>query len=118
MSDKFDLHGRRLVLSRNSAGADAAAGGTIFHFRQQGRVVWATYEGGGIEQGLFLAKSDGGEGLEFRFQQITAAGEFRTGRGVSRIEVLGDGRLRLHDRWEYTSGGSGSGEAVLEELRG
>ncbi len=115
MSGRFTLNDRRLVLASNSAGADAAAGGTIFHFRQRGRVVWATYEGGGIELGLFLAQSDGGDRLDFRFEQITAAGEFRTGRGVSRIEDLGDGRLRLRDVWEYTSGGSGSGEAVLEE---
>ena len=116
MSDKFDLNGRRLVLSSNSEGADAAAGGTVFHFRQRGRVVWATYEGGGIELGLFLAKSDGGDRLDFRFEQLTSAGEFRTGRGVSRIEDLGGGRLRLRDLWEYTSGGAGSGEAVLEEM--
>lgn len=115
MSDKFDLNERRLILASNSAGADAAAGGTIFHFHQRGRVVWATYEGGGIELGLFLAKFDEGNRLDFRFEQLTSAGEFRTGRGVSLIEGLGDGRLRLRDVWEYTSGGSGSGEAVLEE---
>ncbi|HEV3467865.1 MAG TPA: hypothetical protein VG148_00980 [Pyrinomonadaceae bacterium] len=116
MSDEFDLNERRFVLSSNSAGADAAAGGTVFHFRQRGRVVWATYEGGGIELGLFLAKSEGGDRLDFRFEQVTAAGEFRTGRGVSSVEDLGGGRLRLRDLWEYTSGGTGSGEAVLEEV--
>lgn len=116
MSDKFNLNERRFILASNSAGADAAAGGTIFHFRQRGLIVWATYEGGGIELGLFLGESDGGRRLNFRFDQITATGELRSGRGVSQIQDLGDGRLRLRDVWEYTSGASGSGEAVLEEL--
>jgi hypothetical protein len=28
-----------------------------------------------------------------------------------------DGRLRLHERWQWTSGDGASGESVIEEVR-
>ena len=34
----------------------------------------------------------------------------------SQLEVLPDGRYRLHEKWRWTSGDSSSGESVVEEL--
>ena len=39
-----------------------------------------------------------------------------SGRCHSRIEVLDDGRLRMHETWEWTSQ-PGNGTSVIEEIR-
>ena len=41
----IDYHDRRFRSIANSATGDVGAG-TVFHYRQHARVVWATYEGG------------------------------------------------------------------------
>ncbi|MDQ3803204.1 MAG: n-acetylglutamate synthase [Acidobacteriota bacterium] len=116
MSTSFNLNDRHFILAGNSAAGDAPAGTARFHFRQEGDAVWATYQGGAIVLGLLLARADERGELDVRFQQLTAAGELKTGRGLSRVEVLPDARLRLRETWEFTSGATGGGEAVFEEI--
>jgi hypothetical protein len=115
MPVKTNYGGRHLVITSNTAG-DAVAGETLFHFHQEGDVVWATYEGGNITLGHLLGRVDGEGRLDLRFQQITTAGELKTGRGVAIPEALPDGRLMLRDSWRFTSGVGGV--AVFEEVKG
>jgi hypothetical protein len=46
---------------------------------------------------------------------VNRDGETASGRCESRIEVLDDGRLRLHERWHWESR-TGSGTAAVEEV--
>lgn len=39
-----------------------------------------------------------------------------TGRCHSVPEVLADGRIRLHEQWQWTSGNQSKGESVIEEI--
>ena len=115
----IDLDGRTLRLTANSGGV-ARAGETLFTFRQSGSVFWGSYTGGHIVRGVLLGQhEDGTHGAaHFRFQQIDAAGVYRAGAATTRIERDARGRIVMHDRWHYTAGGEGSGEAVLEEITG
>ena len=70
--------------------------------------------GGGIRLG-FLVGTVTGDVLSFRYAQVTASGETATGHSTDRVELLPDGRLRLHETWEWDSR-PGSGTSVLEEL--
>jgi hypothetical protein len=99
----------------NSEGGDVG-GETLFHYRQQGDVVWATYEGGAVRFGTLtaLVREDGR--LDVRYQQVAASGEFKAGRCVSVPEVLPDGRLCLHESWRWTEGGVGSGHSRVIEV--
>lgn len=91
---------------------------TVFHYRQDGSIVWATYKGGAIRFGSLIAQVCAEGSLEMRYQHINDVGEFRHGRCRSRPEVLEDGRLRLHERWEWLSGDGSKGESVIEEIAG
>ena len=51
-----------------------------------------------------------------RYQHLSADGRWKTGHCRSRPERLADGRLRVHERWQWTDGAEGSGESVIEEL--
>ena len=91
---------------------------TTFHYRQEGQVVWAIYSGGSVLYGTLLAKADSAGNLDMRYQHLTRDGGFKTGRCQSRPELLPDGRLRLHEHWEWTSGAEGAGVSIVEEIAG
>ena len=88
---------------------------TEFRFRQADGMVWGRYSGGGIRMGFFVGTSDGTT-LRFRYTQLNIAGQTASGSTVDRIEVLTDGRVRLHEQWAWDSR-EGSGTSILEEVR-
>jgi hypothetical protein len=98
--------------SSQSSGGDLAAG-TVYHYRQQGDVVWATYEGPGILFGTVLGQVAPDGTLTLRHQHLSPEGSFRTGSRRVRPEILPDSRVRLHEEWE---GDGGAGRAVTEEI--
>jgi hypothetical protein len=94
------------------------SGETRFHYHQRGTLVWATYEGGGVTVGHLVATVDDEGVLDMRYHHVNAAGELMTGRCRSTPERLADGRLRLHEEWQWTSGDGSAGRSVVEEMRG
>lgn len=107
--------GRRFHSVSNTDGGDVSAE-TVFHYHQRGDVVWATYAGGSVVQGTLVGTVDDRGGLDLRYAHVRADGRLMTGECVSTPEVLADGRLRLHERWRWTSGGTGEGQSVIEEF--
>jgi hypothetical protein len=89
---------------------------TLFYYQQQNNVVWAEYSGGTIVKGFLLAKVIENDALDMRYEHINFAGEIRTGLCLSRPEILPDGRIRLHEKWQWTSGDLSSGESIIEEI--
>ena len=110
-----DYEGRVFRSVANSAGGDVDAG-TRFHYRQRGDVVTASYEGGGVRDGVLVALVGDAGGLAMRYAHVADDGRLMTGECTSTLEVLGDGRYRLHESWRWTGGGSGSGTSIVEEV--
>ena len=54
--------------------------------------------------------------LDDELAAIHEAGTFKTGMCQSRLEVLADGRYRLHEEWQWTSPETSSGRSVIEEI--
>ena len=111
-----DYDGRRFRAVANSANGEVGEA-TVFEYRQRGDVVWATYHGGGIEFGTLVATVDEEGALDMRYSHVSADGDLRTGVCRSTPERLADGRLRLHERWRWTSGDESEGTSILEEIR-
>ena len=111
----IDYHDRRFRAVETTANGEVG-GDTLFHYRQHGDVIWATYEGGGVQLGTLVAAVDEAGGLDMRYAHVNAEGDLMTGECRSTPEVLPDGRLRLHERWRWTSGDESSGESVVEEV--
>ena len=61
-----------------------------------------------------LVKDDGS--IEMKYHQVNSKGELMSGEGISTPEVLADGKLRLHEKWKWTSGDYSSGSSILEEI--
>ncbi len=110
----LNYDGRVFRSVANSDGGDVGPE-TIFHYFQRDEVVWATYEGGSVLFGTLVAKADSAGTLDMRYQHLTADGTFKTGRCRSRPEVLADGRVRVHEEWEWTGGVVGNGVSIVEE---
>lgn len=90
----------------------------MFTYRQRANVVWGTYEGGVIAFGTLVAAVDDADNLDMRYSHIAVGGLLQTGICLSTPEVLPDGRLRLHEKWRWTSGDGSEGSSVIEEISG
>ena len=75
-----------------------------------------TYSGGGVREGVLIGVVDDDGSLDLRYAHVAADGRLMTGRCDTAVQVLADGRYRLHETWEWTSGGKGSGVSVVEEV--
>lgn len=71
------------------------------------------------QSGSLIAKVIGENGvLDMRYQHVNVGGELVTGRCRSTPERLGDGRLRMHEVWQWTCGDMRIGRGVVEEVLG
>lgn len=98
---KIDYNGRTFRSVSNTDNGEVSRE-TIFRYSQEGNIVTATYSGGGILTGSIVAIVDGQGVLDMRYQHINDRYELMTGTCVSRPEVLENGKIRLHEEWQWT----------------
>ena len=89
---------------------------TVFHYKQDYNIVTAEYAGGKILKGQLIGLVDAAGNLEFCYQQINDKEEIMTGTCVSTPELLSNGKIKLHEKWKWTSGDLSAGESVIEEI--
>jgi hypothetical protein len=65
---------------------------------------------------MLLARADCFGHLDARYQHLNQDGKLLTGTCQTVPEVLPDGRLRLYETWQWTSGDFSRGESILEEI--
>ncbi len=88
---------------------------TIFYYKQTGNVLTSEYAGGKIIQGHLIGLVDEHGNIDMRYHQVNDKGELMTGICRSRPEILKSGKIRLHERWEWTSGDLSQGQSIIEE---
>ena len=88
----------------------------VFNYIQQGNVLTASYRGEQIVEGHLIGLVDSEGCIDMRYHQINADGELMTGVCRSIPEVLSNGKIRLHESWQWTSGDLSKGNSILEEL--
>ena len=88
----------------------------IFHYMQVGDILTCEYEGESIRKGHLIGIVDNVGKIDIRYQQVNSKGQLTTGICISTPELLSDGKIRLHEKWRWTSGDKSEGESVLEEI--
>ena len=88
---------------------------TTFHYKQNGNILTAEYSGGKIVYGHLVGLVDESGHIDMRYHQINTAGELMTGICHSKPEILENGKIRLHETWQWTSGDRSKGESIIEE---
>lgn len=89
---------------------------TVFEYKQSGNILTCSYSGGQIRQGHLIGLVDENGHIEMRYHQVNLNGELKAGICNSKPEFLEDGKIRLHENWEWTSGNHSKGKSILEEL--
>ena len=108
------LRGRRFR-DATPAPAGDVSGDTLFEYDEESDgTVSARYAGGAVRLG-YLVGTRTDDTLDLRYVHLTADGTSASGHCVSRIALLGDGRLQLQESWQWESR-EGAGTSVLEEL--
>lgn len=101
-------------VSNSENGATSSA--TIFYYKQDGNILTAEYSGGQIISGHLIGLVDMFGNIEMRYHQVNRQGQLMTGMCRSVPEVLVNGKIRLHETWEWTSGDRSKGSSIIEEV--
>ncbi|RYY88147.1 MAG: n-acetylglutamate synthase [Chitinophagaceae bacterium] len=112
----INYNGRKFRGVTNTENGEVS-GDTEFQYRQSGAIVTAIYSGGPILIGHLLATADAQGVLDMRYHHVNTNGELMTGTCRSVPELLPDGRLRMHESWQWTSGAQSSGQSIVEEVK-
>ncbi|MFH1119661.1 MAG: n-acetylglutamate synthase [Bacteroidota bacterium] len=88
---------------------------TLFHYKQVGNMLTSEYLGGKIKCGHLIGLVDNAGNIEMCYHQINDKDELMTGICRSKPEILENGKIRLHENWEWTSGDYSEGTSILEE---
>ncbi|MDR6973345.1 hypothetical protein J2X68_000014 [Streptomyces sp. 3330] len=87
---------------------------TRFTYHERGGAIWAEYAGGDVVRGHLVGTREG-DRLDFRYVQLKHDGTTSSGRCVSTVVELADGRVRLEESWAWESQ-EGSGTSVVEQV--
>ena len=112
---KIDYHNKTFKSTENTPNGEVD-GSTLFYYEQSGNVVTATYSGNQIKAGQLIATVAKNGNLNMRYQHINEEGKFKYGHCITTPEVLENGKLRLHEKWQWDCDDKSSGESTLEEV--
>jgi hypothetical protein len=113
--NKIDYNNRIFKTVSNSKSGEVSSE-TVFYYFHNLDLVTATYSGGKIVFGQLIAKVLEDNSLEMRYQHVNTSGELMTGTCVSTPEILSDNKIRLYEKWQWTSGDLSKGESIVEEI--
>jgi hypothetical protein len=111
----MNYHDKTFKPIANSDNGETSAE-TTFLYQQIGRVLTAEYSGGKITKGHLIGLVDDNGYIDMRYHQVNIQGELMTGICQSIPEILPNGKIRLHETWQWTSGDCSKGQSVIEEI--
>ncbi|MFP2995305.1 n-acetylglutamate synthase [Spongiivirga sp. MCCC 1A20706] len=111
----INYHNKKFRLKRTSNNAETDIE-TVFIYKQEGNIVTSTYEGNQIIKGHLLGLVNENGVIEMRYHQINSNGKLMTGVCKSTPETLANGKIRLHEIWQWTCGNQSKGNSILEEI--
>lgn len=110
----INYHNKLFKPVMNSENGETS-GETLFHYTQHGNILTAVYSGGRIRYGHLIGLVDEHGNIDMRYHQVNDKGELMTGICKSSPEILQNGKIRLHETWEWTSGDRSKGQSIMEE---
>jgi antitoxin component YwqK of YwqJK toxin-antitoxin module len=89
---------------------------TLFYYKQDGNIISSEYKGGKIIRGHLIGLVNEDGCIEMCYHQVNINNEIMTGKCFSKPEILVNGKIRLHETWQWTSGDFSSGVSIIEEV--
>jgi len=88
----------------------------VFHYKQEGNVLTCAYHGENILSGHLIGLVDQEGKINMKYHQVSRNGDLMTGTCLSVPKRMENGKIRLYEKWQWTSGDFSEGESILEEL--
>jgi hypothetical protein len=88
----------------------------LFHYKQNGNILTCSYEGAHITKGHLIGLVDKNGAIEISYHQVNSKGELMTGNCSSTPKLMKNGKVRLQEEWQWTSGDQSKGNSILEEI--
>ena len=79
-------------------------------------MLTSEYSGGKIKCGHLIGLVDESGNIEMCYHQINDKGGLMTGISSSKPERLSNGKIRLRESWEWTSGDKTKEQSIIEEI--
>jgi len=111
----MNYHDKRFQVKSVSENGEVSST-LIFHYKQKENILTCRYEDEHIRFGQLLGIVDQEGNIDMRYHQVNRQGKLMTGRCHSKPEVLANGKIRLHESWEWTSGDFSKGNSIIEEI--
>lgn len=111
---QIDYNDRKFRPVSNSDNGEVSSD-MVFHYKQNGNVLSCSYEGVNILKGHLIGLVDESGCIEMSYHQVNMKGELMTGRCSSK-PVWINGKIQLHESWQWTSGDRSKGNSILEEI--
>ena len=89
---------------------------TFFQYIQTENIITAEYSGGKIKKGHLIGIVDQNGCINMSYHQVNIEGHIMTGICKSTPEILSSGKIRLHEKWKWTSGDFSEGKSIIEEI--
>lgn len=112
---KFILNNKTFVNMTNTENGEVT-GETLFHYKQSGSQVEASYSGGNIKHGHLLGVMTSETTLSMFYHHINIQNELRVGQCHSQVTIEPDGKIKLRENWQWLNGDCSKGESVLIEF--
>ncbi len=112
---KINYNNRNFRPVSNSDNAETT-NKTIFKYKQKENVLTSEYSGGKIRIGHLIGLVNNEGHIEMRYHQINIDGKIMTAICFSKPELMANGKIRLYEKWQWTSGNKSCGESILEEV--
>ena len=88
----------------------------IFNYLQTGNILSCEYSGVNIIKGNLLGTVDTNGTISMAYHQINNKNQLLTGVCTSYPKILDNGKIQLHEKWQWTNGNKSTGTSVLEEI--
>ena len=88
----------------------------VFYYKQTNNVLICRYQGKNILEGHLIGLVDDAGIIQMSYHQVNLNGELMTGVCCSTPQILDNGKIRLNEEWQWTSGDQSKGSSVLEEV--
>lgn len=111
----FNYNNKKFRVIENTINGETSEE-TIFHYKQDGNILTCKYSGGEIIRGHLIGLVSSNGEIDMRYHQLNDKGILMTGKCKSIPEILANGKIRLHEEWEWTSGDKSQGKSIIEEL--
>lgn len=112
---KINYNGKKFIPVINSDNGEISSD-TIFIYNQKGDIVTSEYSGNNIQKGHLIGIVNKYGEIDMRYHQVNNHGNLMTGICKSKPYIMKNGKIRLHEKWKWTSGDKTVGESILEEI--